>query len=143
MIGYMLKMKWKTPYLRRLRSVNTQWKAAIDSLDINYFDFSSCCQGKVQPCNSHRLRLFRKGNLIHHNLKAYGKHSRGVGWPAPPHSPPKRCDSTNQKQAQTLSVWETPLIADTSTTICTRPTFRVAPLFPNLDCNLCPTLTAH
>jgi len=26
MIGYMLKMEWKTPFLNRLRSVNTQWK---------------------------------------------------------------------------------------------------------------------
>ena len=24
MIGYMLKMEWKTPFLRRLRSINTQ-----------------------------------------------------------------------------------------------------------------------
>ena len=36
-----------------------------------------------------------------------------------------------------------PLIADTSTTICTRPNSRAAPLCPNLDGNLCPTLTAH
>jgi len=36
-----------------------------------------------------------------------------------------------------------PLIADASTTICTRPNSRAAPLCPNLDCNLCPTLTAH
>ena len=42
-----------------------------------------------------------------------------------------------------LSVWQTPLIADASTTICTRANFRAALLFPNLDCNLCPTLTAH
>jgi len=34
-----------------------------------------------------------------------------------------------------------PLISDTSTTIW--PDFRAAPLFPNLDCNLCPTLQAH
>lgn len=80
MIGYMLKMKWKTPYLRRLRSVNTQWKAAIDSLDINYFDISSCCQGEVQPRNSHRLGLFREGNLIQQNLKAYGRRSKEAEW---------------------------------------------------------------
>jgi len=36
-----------------------------------------------------------------------------------------------------------PLIVDTSTTICTRPDFRDDPLFPNLDYNLCPTLTTQ
>jgi len=36
-----------------------------------------------------------------------------------------------------------PLIADASTTICTRPNSRVAPLCPNLDRNLYPTLTAN
>ena len=77
-VGYMLKMEWKTPFLGRLRSINTQWKMAIDSMDINFFDFSSCCQGEVQPRNSHRLRFFRNGHLIHHNLQAYGKHSRGA-----------------------------------------------------------------
>jgi len=51
MSRYLLIMRWKTSYLLRLRSVNTQWKAAIDSSDINYFDFRSCCQGEVQPCN--------------------------------------------------------------------------------------------
>jgi len=35
-----------------------------------------------------------------------------------------------------------PLIDEASAIICTRPNFRAAPLFPNLDCNLCPTLTA-
>ena len=36
-----------------------------------------------------------------------------------------------------------PPISNTSTTIYTRPNFRAAPFFPNLDCNHCPTLTAH
>ena len=36
-----------------------------------------------------------------------------------------------------------PLIAEASTIICTRPNSRAAPLCPNLDCSLCPTLTAH
>jgi len=36
-----------------------------------------------------------------------------------------------------------PLIAGASTTICTRFNSRAAPLCPNLDGNLCPTLTAH
>jgi len=36
-----------------------------------------------------------------------------------------------------------PLIDEASTIICTRPNFRAAPLFPNLDFNLCPTLTAN
>jgi len=35
------------------------------------------------------------------------------------------------------------LIPDASTTICTRPNSRASPLCPNLDGNLCPTLTAH
>jgi len=55
----MMKMEWRTHFLRRLRSINTQWKMAIDSMDINYFDFSSCCQGGVQPRKSHRLGLIR------------------------------------------------------------------------------------
>jgi len=56
----------------------------------------------------------------------------------------KRCDHASQKQAQTAQVLgKPPLISDTSTTICTIPNFRAAPLFLNLDCNLCPTLTAH
>jgi len=36
-----------------------------------------------------------------------------------------------------------PLIDGASTTICTRFNSRAAPLCPNLDGNLCPTLTAH
>jgi len=78
MIEYLRKMEWKTPSLRRLRSIHTQWKMAIDSMDINCFDFSSCCQGEVQPRNSHRLGLFRDGRLVCHNWKAYGRQSGGA-----------------------------------------------------------------
>jgi len=56
----------------------------------------------------------------------------------------KCCDHASQKQAQTAQVLgKPPLISDTSTTIFTRHDFRAAPLFPNLNCNLCPTLPAH
>ena len=48
----------------------------IDSMDINFLNFSSCCQGEVQPLNSHRLGLFQNGHLIQHNLQAHEKHSR-------------------------------------------------------------------
>ena len=78
MIEYLRRMEWKTPFLRRLRSINTQWKMAIDSLDIKYFDFSSCCQGGIQPRNSHRLGLIRDGRLVCHNRKAYGRQSGGA-----------------------------------------------------------------
>ena len=37
--------------------------------------------------------------------------------------PSKRCDSASQKQAQTAQCLGNPLIAEASTTICTRPTF--------------------
>ena len=55
-------------------------------------------------------------------------------------SPSKRCDHASQKH-QVLG--KPPLIPDTSTTICTRFNSRTAPLCPNLDCNLWPTLTAY
>jgi len=64
MIEYLRRMEWKTPFRRRLHSINTQWKMAIDSMDINYFDFSSCCQGGIQPRKSHRLGLIRDGRLV-------------------------------------------------------------------------------
>jgi len=54
------------------------------------------------------------------------------------------CKTLRQRQPETGwhgSVFrKPPLIAEASTMICTRPNFRAAPLFPNLDCNLCPTL---
>jgi len=33
MVEYLKRMDWKTPFLRRLRSINIQWKMAIDSLE--------------------------------------------------------------------------------------------------------------
>ena len=71
MVLYMQKMKWKTPFMWRLRSINIQWKIAIESLEWKEIDLSSCCQGEIQPRNSHRLGLIRDGHLIRHNRKAY------------------------------------------------------------------------
>jgi len=74
MVEYLHKMKWRTPFLRRLRSLSRQWKMAIDSLDCTiFFDFSSCCQSGsgIQPRKSFRLGLIRDGRLICHNRKAY------------------------------------------------------------------------
>ena len=71
MVVYLDKMQWRTPFLRRLRSINTQWQMAIDSLICGVFDFSTCCQSGVQPRNSFRLGLVRKSRLICHNRKAY------------------------------------------------------------------------
>jgi len=94
MVGYLHKMKWRTPFLRRLRSLSRQWKMAIDSLDCTIFDFSACCQSGsgIQPRNSFRLGLIRDGHLICHNRKAYERlkwddalmsgdhtHDRGIG----------------------------------------------------------------
>jgi len=66
-----------------------------------------------------------------------------VGWTAPPHSPIK---TLRQRKPETGSdgcvFGKPPLIAEASTTICTRPNFRATPLFPNLRFNL-PTLTSH
>jgi len=65
-------------------------------------------------------------------------------WTAPPHSPKKTLRQRQQKPDWCGSVFGKPLlIFDASTTICTRPNSRAAPLFPNLNCNLCPTLTAR
>jgi len=80
MIEYLGRMEWKTPFLRRLRSINMQWKIAIDSMEIKSFDFSSCCQGGIQPRNSHRLSLTRDGRLVCHNRKAYGRLSGKAEW---------------------------------------------------------------
>jgi len=59
MIKFLRRMEWKTPFLRRLRSINMQWKMAIDLMEIRYFDFSSCCHCGIQACISHRLGLIR------------------------------------------------------------------------------------
>jgi hypothetical protein len=71
MVLYMQKMKWRTPFLRRLRSINIQWKMAIDSLEWVDIHLSSCCQGEIQPCSSHRLGLIQDDHLICHNRRAY------------------------------------------------------------------------
>jgi len=71
MVGYLHKMQWRTPFLRRQRSINRQWLIHIDSLACTVFDFSTCCQSSVQPRNSFRLGLVRDDRLICHNRKAY------------------------------------------------------------------------
>ena len=89
-------------------------------------------------------------------MKLYGVSSTGrvlkfvyvfvhaVGGAAPLHSPRKTLRQRQPKKGSVgLVLGKPPLIADTSSTICTRFNSRTAPLCPNLDCNLCPTLTAH
>ena len=71
MVGYLHKMQWRTPFLRRLRSLNMQWQMTIDSLVCTVFDFNTCCQSGVQPSNSFRLGLVRNDHLICHNRKVY------------------------------------------------------------------------
>jgi len=89
MILYIQKMKWRTPFFWRLRSINTQWKIAMESLEWEEIDLSSCCQGEIQPRNSHRLGLIRDGRLIYHNRRAYETVHMDVVWN--PHSiPPDR-----------------------------------------------------
>ena len=71
-------------------------------------------------------------------------YSPPIGCAAPLYSPPKCCEQHQPKTRCVGSVFgKHPLIADASTTICTRPNSRAAPLCPNLDGNLCTTLTAH
>ena len=71
--------------MRRLRSINIQWTMAIDSLEWIDIDLSSCCQGEIQPRDSHRLGLIRDGHLICHNRRAlkfepdYHTPDRGIG----------------------------------------------------------------
>jgi len=64
-------MQWRTPFLRRLRAINTQWQMAIDSLTCAVFDFSTCCPNVVQPRNCPRLGHFRDILLIYHTRQAY------------------------------------------------------------------------
>jgi len=80
-------MRWKTPFLRRLRSINMQWKMVIESIEIEYFNFSSCCQGGIQPRNSHRLGLIRDAILVCHNRKAYGRPRVDAVWEPEQHIP--------------------------------------------------------
>jgi len=43
-VSYLHKVQWRTPFLRRLRSINKQWQRAIDSLPCAIFEFSTICQ---------------------------------------------------------------------------------------------------
>ena len=87
MVLYMQKMKWRTPFMRRLRSINIQWKMAIDSLEWVDIDLSSCCQGQIQPRDSHRLGLIRDGHLICHNRRACETLKMDAVWKPDHHTP--------------------------------------------------------
>jgi len=100
MVGYLKKMKWRTPFLRRLRSISMQWKMAIDSLDWEDFDFSTCPQGGIQPRNSFRLGLIRDGHLICHNRKAYERLKMDALWVPDYHTPDR---GTGPSGAQMLN----------------------------------------
>jgi len=107
MIEYLQRIEWKTPFLRRLRSINMQWTMAIDSMEIKYFDFSSCCQGGIQPRKSHRLGLIRDGRLVCHNRKAYGRKRVGAEWKPEQYIPDRgldprghRCSTTYNRPCQ-------------------------------------------
>jgi len=73
--------------MRRLRSINIQWKMAIDSLEWIDIDLSSCCQGEIQPRDSHRLGLIRDGHLICHNRRAYETLKMDAVWEPDYHTP--------------------------------------------------------
>ena len=85
MVFYLQKKNWRTPFLWRLRSINTQWKITIESLVWKELDLSSCSQGFIQPRNSHRLGHIRDGGLIAHNCRIYEK-VHDAAWL--PHSTP-------------------------------------------------------
>jgi len=70
-VGYLHKAKWRTPFLRRLRSINKQWQMAIDSLPCAIFDFSTICQSSVQPRDSFRLGMPRHDGTIYYNREAH------------------------------------------------------------------------
>jgi len=87
MVLYLKRMNWRTPFMRRLRSISIQWKMAIDSLDCEDLDLSSCCQGEIQPRDSHRLGLIRDGYLICHNRRAYETLKMDAVWVPDYHTP--------------------------------------------------------
>jgi len=87
MVLYLKRMNWRTPFMRRLRSISIQWKMAIDSLDSEDLDPSSCCQGEIQPRNSHKLGLVRDGYLICHNRRAYETLKMDAVWVPDYHTP--------------------------------------------------------
>ena len=70
-VSYLHRTKWRTPFLRRLRSINKQWETVIDSLPCEIFDFSTICQSSVQPRDSFRMGLVRHDRTIYHNCEAY------------------------------------------------------------------------
>jgi len=103
MIEYLKRMEWKTPFLRRLRSINMQWKMAIDSMKITYFDLSSCCQGGIQLRNSHRLGLIRDGRLVCNNRKAYGRLSGVAEWKPEQYIPDRGLDPPGHRCSTTYN----------------------------------------
>jgi len=70
-VDHLHKVQWRTPFLRRLRSINKQWQMAIDSLPCAIFDFSTICQGSVQPRDSFRLGTVRHDVIIYYNREAH------------------------------------------------------------------------
>jgi len=81
------KDEMEDPFLWRLRSINIQWQMAIDSLEWLDIDLSSCCQGEIQPCSSHRLGLIRDGHLICHNRRVYETLKMDAVWEPDHHTP--------------------------------------------------------
>jgi len=104
MVGYLNKMKWRTPFLRRLRSISMKWKMAIDSVDCEDFGFSTCCQGGIQPHNSFRLGLIRDGRLICHNRKAYARIKRDTAWIPDYHTPDRGIGPSGAQMLNTLQL---------------------------------------
>ena len=60
---------------------------AIDSLEWEDIDPSSCCQGEIQPRSSHRLDLIRDDHLICHNRRAYETLRIDTVWEPDYHTP--------------------------------------------------------
>jgi len=80
-------MKWRTPFLRRLRSINIQWKMAIETLEWVDIDLSSCRQGEIQPRFRHRLGLKQDDHLICHNRRACETLKIDAVWEPDYHTP--------------------------------------------------------
>jgi len=107
------------------------WFGATSAVNKKWLSSRSACHDFVSV----------KNTSLSQEYKIY---SPPFEWTAPPHSPGKTLWQRQPKPDWCGLVFEKPsLIFDASTTICTRPNSRAAPLFPNLSCNLCPTLTAH
>ena len=70
-VSHLHKLQWRTPFFRRLRSINKQWQMAIDSLPCVIFDFSTICQSSVQPRDSFRLGTVRHDGIIYYNREAH------------------------------------------------------------------------